>query len=87
MLHLEDEDNHEKRLRTIHKAGLYKYRFRTKIIPVLDQSVVTYLGKINVHELPYLPALLFHAAMGIKQLTKVLADIKDDKKAESQSLL
>jgi hypothetical protein len=49
---------------------------------VLDQTIVTYLGKINVHELPYLPALPFHATIGIEQITTVLTDIKMIKEAQ-----
>jgi hypothetical protein len=34
-------------------------------IPALDQLTLTCQGKVNAHELPYLPCPLFHATIAI----------------------
>lgn len=62
-------------------------KFRTKSIPVLDQTVLTYRSKISVHELLYLCAPPFHATIEIRQMMTTLSDIKYDKKEAIQPLL
>ena len=63
------------------------HKFRTKNIPVLDQTVLTYQSKISVHELPCLCAQPFHATIGIRQMFTALLDKNYDKKETIQSLL